>query len=122
MQMQEPETTRPLWQNAVYFFIMVAILVFSNWGKTDDTSGLWYIVYHNKWIITSVFAIALGIALIFWFNFKWWKIIIIAVPVAITGYFFNDGTQILIPFSVAIVLFSYFISTSKGEMGVFAPF
>ncbi|HXK66290.1 MAG TPA: permease, partial [Spirochaetota bacterium] len=33
MNMPEPETPRPLWQTVVYFFLMVAILVFANWGK-----------------------------------------------------------------------------------------
>jgi uncharacterized membrane protein YraQ (UPF0718 family) len=32
----EPEVTRPLWQNAVYFAIMVGILVFANWGTPND--------------------------------------------------------------------------------------
>ena len=26
-------SARPLWKNAVYFGVMVAILVFANWGK-----------------------------------------------------------------------------------------
>jgi hypothetical protein len=34
--MPEPEVTRPLWQNAVYFLTMVGILVFANWGKPND--------------------------------------------------------------------------------------
>ena len=28
----EPEVSRPLWKNAVFFFVMVGILVFANWG------------------------------------------------------------------------------------------
>ena len=34
--MPEPEVSRPLWQNAVYFAAMVGILVFSNWGAPND--------------------------------------------------------------------------------------
>ncbi|MBT3287571.1 MAG: hypothetical protein HN380_09510, partial [Victivallales bacterium] len=34
--MPEPEGRRPLWQNAVYFAVMVGILVFANWGKPND--------------------------------------------------------------------------------------
>lgn len=116
MNMPKAEVSRPLCQNAVYFFIMVAILVFANWGKTDETSGVWYFLYNYKWIITSIFAVLLGATLILWFNFKWWKIPLIAVPTAITAYFFHEGVHILIPFSVAIVSFSYFISSGKGEM------
>lgn len=28
--------SRPLWKNAAYFFVLVAILVFANWGKPSD--------------------------------------------------------------------------------------
>jgi len=116
MHMPEPEVERPLWQNALYFFIMVAILVFANWGKTEDTSGVWFFLYHYKWFITSAFAVLLGAVLISWFNMQWWKILLIGFPVAVTAWFFHDGHAILIPFSVAIVSLSYFTSTSGGEM------
>jgi len=32
----EPKVSRPLWQNAVFFFVMVGVLVFSNWGAPND--------------------------------------------------------------------------------------
>jgi hypothetical protein len=32
----EPEVKRPLWQNAVFFAAMVAVLVFANWGRPND--------------------------------------------------------------------------------------
>ena len=34
--MPEPEVTRPLWQNTVFFALMVGILVFANWGAPND--------------------------------------------------------------------------------------
>jgi len=34
----EDEKARPLWKNAAYFFAMVAILVFANWGKPASLS------------------------------------------------------------------------------------
>jgi len=36
MTMPEPEVARPLWQTALYFAVMVGILVFSNWGAPND--------------------------------------------------------------------------------------
>ena len=36
MAMPEPEVSRPLWQNVVYFAAMVGILVFANWGAPND--------------------------------------------------------------------------------------
>lgn len=34
--MPEPEVARPLWQNALFFALMIAILVFANWGAPND--------------------------------------------------------------------------------------
>ena len=34
--MPEPVVTRPLWQNAFFFAVMVGILVFANWGAPND--------------------------------------------------------------------------------------
>jgi uncharacterized membrane protein YraQ (UPF0718 family) len=36
MGMPEPEVARPLWKNAVFFAVMVAVLVFANWGSPND--------------------------------------------------------------------------------------
>lgn len=34
--MPEPEVSRPLWQNAFFFAVMIGILVFANWGAPND--------------------------------------------------------------------------------------
>jgi uncharacterized protein len=36
MTMPEPEVRRPLWQNALFFAIMIGVLVFANWGSSND--------------------------------------------------------------------------------------
>lgn len=58
---------RPLWKTTVYFAVMVAILIFANWGK-DESIKIWQFIYHLKWIITSVLLICLALIL-----FKWFK-------------------------------------------------
>ncbi len=35
MALPEPEVKRPLWQNAVFFCVMVGVLVFANWGAPN---------------------------------------------------------------------------------------
>jgi len=37
--MPEPEVSRPLWKNAVFFFVMVGVLVFANWGFASTLPG-----------------------------------------------------------------------------------
>ena len=68
-QFTEAKGSRPLWKNAVYFAVMVAILVFANWAKPDgERSGLYGVIYLYKWHITSVLVIALIIMIIRWFK------------------------------------------------------
>jgi len=38
MSQPEPEAKRPLWQNAVFFAVMVGILVFANWGAPNRSN------------------------------------------------------------------------------------
>lgn len=68
MQMPEPEVSKPLWQNLIYFAAMVGILVFANWAKPTNSTGVWTWIHSAKWIITGGFAIALILALLMWFK------------------------------------------------------
>ena len=36
ISMPEPEVSRPLWQNTLFFAVMVGVLVFANWGSPND--------------------------------------------------------------------------------------
>jgi hypothetical protein len=113
MAMPEEEVKRPLWKNALYFASMVGILVFANWGKPDETTGVWAVIYNTKWIVTSFFAISLGIMLVRWFETAWWKVTLTAVPVAGLAVAFPE--QPLIAFSAGTIGLSIFTSTDKGE-------
>lgn len=113
--MPDEDVTRPLWQNALYFASMVGILIAANWGKPDETTGIWALLYNGKWLITSVFAIALGLMLIRWFKLAWWKVALTAIPVTMLALLFPE--QPLFAFSAAIIGISTFTSTDKGESG-----
>jgi len=113
VSMPEPEITRPLWQNALYFASMVGILVFANWGKPDASSGLWYIMYSLKWMITGTVAFFLGLILIAWFDLKWWKVLFAGIPTIFAAVLFPNNP--LIPFITGIVGLSIITSTDNGE-------
>jgi hypothetical protein len=69
LQFGEVKAVRPLWKDIVYFFSMVAILVFANWGKPlEGDVGIWSLVYSAKWWITGFFLVVLGLTLINWFK------------------------------------------------------
>lgn len=113
MAMPEEEVKRPLWKNALYFASMVGILVFANWGKPEATTGVWAAIYSGKWLVTSFFAIALGVMLVRWFETAWWKVTLTAVPVAGLAIAFQE--QPLIAFSAGTIGLSIFTSTDEGE-------
>ncbi len=104
---------RPLWQNALYFAAMVAILVFANWGKPAEPTGIWLMIYEAKWLLTSLSAIALGIMLVAWFAVKTWKVILSGVLIAALALLFSD--QPLVPFIAGIIALSLIANTGTEE-------
>ena len=115
MAMPEPEVTRPLWQNALYFASMIGILVLANWGKPEDPSGFWNLIYSLKWFITGSFALALALILVAWFGLKWWKVAMAFVPSIILGLALPH--EPVIAFAAGVIGLSILTSTDKGEVG-----
>ena len=115
MLMPEVEVERPFWQNLIFFASMIFILIFANWAKPATESGIWNAIYNVKWIITSVFSIALGIILVTIYKMKLWKIGVTAIAVIITG--FASGWNPMITFVVGVIGLSYFTSKDEGEVG-----
>jgi hypothetical protein len=115
MVLPDEEVSRPLWQTALYFASMVGILVFANWGKPEESVGLWAAIYHAKWTVTALCAAGLGIMLILWFKLAWWKVSLTAMPVAALAVLFPE--QPLLAFTAGTVGLSAFTSMDKGETG-----
>jgi len=115
MAMPEPEANRPLWQNGLFFASLVGILVFANWGKPSEPSGVWNLIFSAKWIIASVFAVGLAAILVAWFRMKWWKVVVAALPAAILAVLFPRVP--MIPFAAAAIGLSAITSTDRGESG-----
>lgn len=109
----EPEITRPLWQNTLFFAVMVGILVFANWAKPTELSGLWLVIYSWKWPITSILAIALALLLVFWFKLNAGKVAIISLLTVILAIQFPS--QPMLSFAAAVIGLSWLTSTSQGE-------
>ncbi|MDO9577564.1 MAG: permease [Candidatus Cloacimonadales bacterium] len=115
MLMPEVEVERPFWQNLIFFASMIFILIFANWAKPATESGVWNAIYSVKWIITSVFSVALGIILVTIYKMKLWKMAVTAIAVIITG--FASGWNPMITFVVGVIGLSYFTSKDEGEVG-----
>lgn len=109
----EPEVTRPLWQNALFFAVMVGILIVANWAQPDTAVGLWASIYALKWLITGVLALALALILVFWLDIPASKVVLIAGVTLVLALRFPQ--EPLIAFTVGVVGLSWLTSTTKGE-------
>ncbi len=115
MAMPEPEVARPLWKNIVYFASMIGVLVFANWGKPVETSGLWHGIYSARWVITSGFALAFSLILIAWFGLTWRPMLLAAIPTALAALLVPH--EPMIAFAVGVIGLSAITSTRPGELG-----
>ena len=113
-QMPEVEAPRPLWQTAVYFGVMVIILVFANWGKPLEEGGLWGFIFAWKWGVTAVAAAIFGVMPALWFKMPWWKLAVAAIPTALAAFLLPQ--QPVIAFGIGIVGLTVITSSEKGDL------
>lgn len=104
---------RPLWQTSYHFFVLVAILVFANWGKPDSTEGFWYRIFEAKWVITSAFGILFALSLIFVLKVNRYYVLTAGIVVAAAAWLWPSNP--LIPFSIGALLLSVLVSVTPGE-------
>lgn len=65
----DEEPKRKLWQDALYFASMVALLVFANWGPpAEGDAGLWAAVFEVKWVVSGASLAALALMVWRWFD------------------------------------------------------
>jgi len=114
-ELSEPEATRPLWQTAVFFGLMVAILVFANWGRSDESTGFFATVYAAKWWLTSSLAALLGVVLWRWFKLSTLKLSVTAAATAAAGLLVSAHPQFAV--LVAVAGLTWATAGQEGEAG-----
>ncbi len=121
MNIVPPPEKRPLGQTAVFFFTLVAILVFANWGAPAVIDrGIWAAIYGAKWWITSALAIGLCVILVKILHLKARWIIIGAVAVAISAFIANvfipDAKLApLVPMIVSVAVLAIILLCDKND-------
>jgi uncharacterized membrane protein YraQ (UPF0718 family) len=123
------EEPRPLYKTVPYFFSMVAILVFANWGQpVGESRNLLWLIYHYKWYISGFFLINLTYMLFKWFKKdelkEWtnqsWLLALQILPLLLggvlaSGFFLGRvGHEGIIP--------SHFVESLVGGNSLFANF
>ena len=109
--MPREEEGRPLWQTTLYFASMVGILVFANWGRS--TGGASAFIYQNKWVFTSLFAVALAVILVRWFRVNAGYMAIAAAAVAALAFAFQGNPAV--PFTAGVILLILILVKGTGE-------
>lgn len=65
---QTTEKSRSLWQNGLYFLVLIFILIFAAWARPAEPVGVWNAIYKIHWYLTGAAVIALVLILIKWFK------------------------------------------------------
>jgi uncharacterized protein len=108
-----PEESRPLWQTAAYFAVLVGILVFANWGSPSGTGGFFGAVHSVKWVLTGFLSATLAILLVRWLRVNRGRVLFASLPVLPLAAAF-PGHPVL-PFSAGVLGLSVVTSMEQGE-------
>ncbi len=104
---------RPLWETTTFFGLMIAVLVFANWGKADETAGFFAFVAGIKWWLAGLAAAGLGVGLVRWMRLAWWKVALVAAPTVALAALLPDRP--LVAFLAGVTGLSLLTSTQPGE-------
>ena len=115
VQLPEDAAGRPLWQNALYFAAMIAILVFANWGRPSAADGLLQTVYAARWSLTAIAASGLAVMLCAWFGLRWWKLALAALPTLVIALLLPE--QPTLAFTAGVLGLAVITSTDRGGAG-----
>ncbi len=118
-QMNFPDIpeTRPLWQTSSFFFTLVLILVFANWGKPEagETTGLWYQIWHLKWFITGAFGLILGVIMVTVLKLKSWQVAMAVVATGLTALLFQNPMISMVSGIAAVSIISLLDKAPESE-------
>jgi uncharacterized membrane protein YraQ (UPF0718 family) len=111
----QSDDDRPLVKNVLYFAVMIGILIFANWGKPGQSSGIWNFFYVYKWYITGAFGAILAVILVAWLNLRLWQVLSTAAVTIILSLLFPQWP--LLPFSAAVLGLSIILARRTDEPG-----
>lgn len=114
-ELPEPPAGRPLGQTAVFFGLMMAVLIFANWSGAERDGGFFAAVFAVKWWLTGGAALALAGVLWRWFKLPALKLALTAVGVAATGLLAPAHPALAV--LVAVAGLAWATAGQEGEAG-----
>ena len=64
----EEPVHRPPWQDGLFLFTMIAVLVFANWGAPNQAVGFFAAVYRVHWLLTIAGLAGLAVMMVRWYE------------------------------------------------------
>jgi len=80
LPLPQTDSEKPLAHSALYLALMIAILVFANWGRPPDPHGALGAIYAAKWQITAALGAAFALATALYFRIAAYKVAIASLP------------------------------------------
>jgi len=105
---------RPLWQTTLFFFSMVAVLIFANWAPASEATGVWHTLHSAKWGLTALFALAMVLALWRFYGFSPAHLAGGTLAVAVIAWAFPNHP--VIPFTAGMAALAILLSFGHAEM------
>jgi uncharacterized membrane protein YraQ (UPF0718 family) len=108
-----PEPRLTLARQAIFFALLVAILVFANWAPAEG--GTWAAIFAAKWWLTALAGAGLLLVLVRWLDLAAWKALVVAAATAIAAAF--ASAHPVVPFAVFFAALIAVIVGDEGELG-----
>ncbi|MCM1095415.1 MAG: permease [Terasakiella sp.] len=121
MNIVPPPEKRPMWQTSMFFFTLVLILVFANWGAPEVSDhGVWHNIYLHKWYIVGFLSLTLCWIMVKILNLKisWVAAgaVLTGLSAVIANIFIDNAVLVpLVPMVVAITSLSVILMTDKRD-------
>ena len=100
-------------KTAFHFFVLVAILIFTNWGEPNQTDCACYTVWVNKGAISAFFSILFVLSLVFVIKLKPLHVLIGSVLTVAMAFLFPHN--MLLPVITALVSLTVILYFSEED-------
>ncbi len=118
-QMNFPDVPekRPLWQTASFFFTLVIILVFANWGSPSagDSNSVWFYIWDFKWYITGFFGLVLAVVMITILKLKSWYVMAAGAVTLLSALWLENPMVTMVIGIGSVSIISLLDKTDDGE-------
>jgi uncharacterized membrane protein YraQ (UPF0718 family) len=105
------DAAKPLGVTALFFALMVGVLVLANWAPFD--SGLWQIIHAWKWPLTALLGVGFALLLVLRWDWPMGRTLALAATVAALALLFPSMPQLA--FAVAVLGIATLAALQPGD-------